>query len=87
MAILDWMMPGLDGVELCRRIRSHEAGPYKYVLLLTAKGSKEDVVAGLEAGADDYLTKPFDVNELRARVRAGKRILELQGALLRVQTE
>ncbi len=87
MAILDWMMPGLDGVELCRRIRSHEEGPYKYVLLLTAKGSKEDVVAGLEAGADDYLTKPFDVNELRARVRAGKRILELQGALLKVQTE
>ncbi len=87
MAILDWMMPGLDGVELCRRIRRHEAGLYRYVLLLTAKGSKEDVVAGLEAGADDYLTKPFDVNELRARVRAGKRILELQGALLKVQTE
>lgn len=87
MVILDWMMPGLDGIELCRRIRSHEAGPYKYVLLLTAKGIKEDVVAGLEAGADDYLTKPFDVNELRARVRAGKRILELQDALLRVQTE
>lgn len=87
MVILDWMMPGLDGVELCRKIRSHKGGPYKYVLLLTARGRKEDVVAGLEAGADDYLTKPFDVNELRARVRAGKRILELQGALLRVQTE
>jgi two-component system, cell cycle response regulator len=87
MAILDWMMPGLDGIELCRRIRSHQPGPYKYVLLLTARGSKEDVVAGLEAGADDYLIKPFHVNELRGRVRAGKRILELQDALLRVQTE
>ncbi|MBZ5651268.1 MAG: diguanylate cyclase [Acidobacteriia bacterium] len=87
MAILDWMMPGLDGIELCRRIRSQQPGHYKYVLLLTAKGSKEDIVAGLEAGADDYLTKPFDVNELRARVRAGKRILELQDALLSVQTE
>lgn len=87
MAILDWMMPGLDGVELCRRIRSHHTGPYKYVLLLSAKGSKQDVVAGLEAGADDYLTKPFDVNELHARVRAGQRILELQSTLLRVQTE
>ena len=83
MVILDWMMPGLDGIELCRRIRRQQAGRYKYVLLLTAKGSKEDVVAGLEAGADDYLTKPFDVNELRARVRAGKRILELQDALLK----
>ena len=88
MVILDWMMPGLDGIELCRRIRDHKGGPYKYVLLLTAKGSKEDVVAGLEAGADDYLTKPFDLNELRARVRTGKRILDLQAALLlRVQTE
>jgi two-component system cell cycle response regulator len=87
MAILDWMMPGLDGVELCRRIRSHQPGPYKYVLLLTAKGSKEDVVAGLEAGADDYLIKPFNLNELRARVRAGKRVLQLQDALLKVQTE
>jgi two-component system, cell cycle response regulator len=87
MAILDWMMPGLDGIELCRRIRGRKEGPYKYVLLLTAKGNTEDVVMGLDAGADDYLTKPFDVDELRARVRAGKRILELQGALLKVQTE
>lgn len=87
LAILDWMMPGLDGIELCRRIRSHRSGPYKYVLLLTANESKEDMVAGLEAGADDYLIKPFDANELRARVRVGKRILELQDALLKVQTE
>jgi two-component system cell cycle response regulator len=87
MAILDWMMPGLDGIEVCRRIRGHQQGSYKYVLLLTAKESKQDVVAGLEAGADDYLTKPFDVNELRARVRAGKRILELQGALVKAHTE
>jgi two-component system, cell cycle response regulator len=82
MAILDWMMPGMDGVELCRKIRSNEPGPYRYVLLVTAKDDKHDVVAGLDAGADDYLTKPFDVEELRARVRAGKRVLELQEALL-----
>jgi two-component system cell cycle response regulator len=82
MALLDWMMPGLNGIEVCRKIRSLKQSPYKYVLLLTAKNDKHDVVAGLEAGADDYLTKPFDVDELRARVRAGKRILELQQALL-----
>jgi two-component system, cell cycle response regulator len=87
MAILDWMMPGLDGIEVCRRIRSRQRGTYKYVLLLSAKESKHDVVTGLEAGADDYLTKPFDVNELRARVRAGKRILELQGELVKAHTE
>jgi len=83
MAVLDWMMPGMDGIEVCRKIRGRQQGPYCYVLLLTAKDDREDVVAGLDAGADDYLTKPFDVDELRARVRAGKRILELQAALIR----
>jgi two-component system cell cycle response regulator len=83
MAILDWMMPGMDGIEVCRKIRARKQGPYCYVLLLTAKDNKKDVVTGLEAGADDYLTKPFDVDELRARIRAGKRILELQAALIR----
>jgi len=81
MIVLDWMMPGVDGVELCRRIRSRE-GPYRYVLLLTANDNQQDVVTGLEAGADDYLTKPFDVDELHARARAGTRILDLQAALV-----
>jgi two-component system cell cycle response regulator len=85
MVILDWMMPAMDGIEVCHKIRSLARGPYKYVLLLTAKDGTQNVVAGLEAGADDYLTKPFDVQELRARVRAGKRILELQDALLNAQ--
>ena len=87
LAILDWMMPGMDGIELCRKIRRRDHGPYRYVLLLTAKDDKQDVVAGLEAGADDYLTKPFDVDELRARVRAGKRILDLQAALIHAKDE
>jgi len=87
LAVLDWMMPGIDGIDLCRRIRSSNPGPYRYLILLTAKDEKHDVVMGLEAGADDYLTKPFDVDELRARVRAGKRILDLQSALLQAQDE
>lgn len=82
LAVLDWMMPGMDGIELCRKIRGRHEVLYRYVLLLTAKDDKQDVVAGLEAGADDYLTKPFDADELRARVRAGKRILDLQSALI-----
>ncbi len=82
MAILDWMMPGMDGIEMCKRIRRLQLDPYRYVLLLTAKDDKHDVVQGLEAGADDYLTKPFNVDELHARVRADKRILELQKELI-----
>ena len=85
MAILDWMMPGMDGIEICRRLRGLQQESYRYVLLLTAKGDKHDVVQGLEAGADDYLTKPFDVDELHARVRAGKRILELQNELIKAR--
>ena len=82
MAILDWMMPQTDGLEVCRRLRRRGPEPYVYVLLLTAKGQKQDVVEGIEAGADDYLTKPFDPGELQARLRAGRRILALQGALI-----
>ena len=81
IAILDWMMPGADGVDLCRalRARAHQVPPY--LILLTSKDSREDVVSGLDAGADDYLTKPFDPSELRARVQVGERILGLQQAL------
>jgi len=82
LAILDWMMPGVDGVELCRRAR--QAGGHLaslYIVLLTAKGSREDIITGLDAGADDYLTKPFDRDELRARVRVGVRVVELQNIL------
>jgi two-component system cell cycle response regulator len=85
MAILDWVMPGMDGIEMCRRIRTQQQDSYRYVLLLTAKDDNHDVVQGLEAGADDYLTKPFNVDELHARVRAGKRILELQNELIQAR--
>ncbi len=82
LLILDWMMPGMDGVEVCRRIRLREGLEYAYIIMLTAKGQKEDVLEGLGAGADDYITKPFVTRELKLRLRAGRRILELQSALI-----
>jgi diguanylate cyclase (GGDEF)-like protein len=82
LAILDWMMPGMDGVEVCRCIRGARREPYIYMLLLTARNESQDLVEGMDAGADDYLTKPFVAHELRARLRAGRRILDLQAELV-----
>jgi sigma-B regulation protein RsbU (phosphoserine phosphatase) len=82
LAILDWLMPGLDGIEVCRKVRQRPRAPYVYLILLTSKDQHEDVIAGLNAGADDYLIKPFNPQELEARLRAGQRILDLQAALL-----
>ena len=87
LAVLDWMMPGLDGVEVCRRVRARVAPIAPYLILLTAKGSPEDIVTGLQAGADDYLTKPFDREELRARIQVGVRLVELQQSLADRVTE
>lgn len=80
-AIVDWMMPEMDGLEVCRRARRLPRVRPLYIILLTARGQREDVVAGLDAGADDYVTKPFDAAELCARVQAGVRIVDLQHAL------
>ena len=82
LALLNWMMPGMDGVQICREVRKRPAEPYVYILLLTARGQTRDIIEGMEAGADDYLTKPFDAQELRARLRAGMRIVELQEQLI-----
>jgi two-component system cell cycle response regulator len=82
LALLDWVMPGLDGPEVCRAIRARVDVPYTYIILLTSKESKADLVAGLEAGADDYLTKPCHSDELMARLRTGQRILALQDRLV-----
>jgi two-component system, cell cycle response regulator len=81
MALLDWLLPGLDGIDICRRIRKLGNGSYIYTVMLTSKNRKQDLLLAMEAGADDYLSKPVDPSELRARVMAGKRILELQQSL------
>jgi two-component system cell cycle response regulator len=85
LAILDWMMPQMDGPEVIREIRKDQKGTYIYAILLTAKNRKEDLVQGLDMGADDYLVKPFDLQELKARVTAGRRILELQEDLVQAR--
>jgi len=82
LIILDWMMPGMTGLEVCQRIRERGSEPYTYILLLTSKSQKEDLIEGMDAGADDYITKPFDQNELQVRLRAGTRLVDLQAQLL-----
>jgi two-component system, cell cycle response regulator len=82
LALLDWMMPGMEGIEVCRKIREKPNDSYTYIILLTSQQRDEDLVTGMEAGADDYITKPFKHNELRLRLRAGRRIIELQNELL-----
>jgi DNA-binding response OmpR family regulator len=79
--VLDWLMPRVDGVEICRRIRAHHRLSSVYIILLTARTAVEDVVQGLEAGANDYITKPFDIAELRARMQVGARVVNLQTTL------
>lgn len=86
LAVLDWMMPGADGLAVCHAIRKRQ-GPYVYIILLTARDRREDLVAGLDAEADDFLTKPLDVVELRARLRSGERVIQLQAGLLEAQEE
>jgi DNA-binding response OmpR family regulator len=82
IVMLDWMMPGVDGLDVCRRMRAAMPNATTYIILVTARGGLENVLQGLEAGADDYITKPFDPRELRARLHAGVRIVQLQQALL-----
>jgi diguanylate cyclase (GGDEF)-like protein len=85
LVILDWEMPGMDGVEICRRLRQQAPEQYVYVLLLTSKSRGEDVVEGMDAGADDYLAKTFNTGELKVRLRAGRRILDLIAELFRAR--
>jgi len=80
--ILDWIMPGMDGVEICRRLRSRRDDPYVYIILVSVQDQIENLTEGIGAGADDYLTKPVVPEELEARLLAGKRILDLQAELM-----
>jgi diguanylate cyclase (GGDEF)-like protein len=85
LAILDWMMPGMDGVDVCRRLRAPVTLEPPYIILLTALGDKDSVVTGLGAGADDFVGKPYDPDELRARLEVGRRMIELNDELLEAQ--
>ena len=93
LVILDWVMPGLTGPEVCRKVREQGKNPenktenYTYILLLTSKSLKEELIEGMEAGADDYVTKPFDQHELKARLRAGTRIIDLERELIAAREE
>ncbi len=87
LAILDWMMPGMDGIEICKKIRRRKKYKYTYIILLSAKDRKQDIIAGLSSGADDYMAKPVNFLELRARLQTGKRIIDLEDKLLYVQNQ
>ena len=82
LTILDWMMPGLDGLEVARRARSLQSERHSYIIMLTTKSAKSDIATALKAGADDYLVKPFNADELRARIEVGRRTIELQDSLI-----
>ncbi len=87
LLLLDWEMPGMEGIEVCRKVRRRPENDPSYIILLTGRDSKQDIVKGLEAGANDYISKPFDNDELRARVKVGHRFIELQTALASKITE
>jgi len=82
IAIMDWMLPELDGIEVCRRIRAAETSSSTYIILLTSRSDKQDIINGLGAGANDYIVKPFDQDELHARVEVGRRVTDLQTSLI-----
>jgi len=85
LLVLDWMMPGMDGLEVCRKIRARFGSKSTYIIMLTCKDKPEDKEAAYAAGADNYITKPYNIDDLRAHLKAGKRILELQDRLAEVE--
>ncbi len=85
LAVVNWMMPNLDGIDLCRRVRARTHGPYTFIILLTARDHRDDMIQGMAAGADDYISKPFNPAELRVRLKAGERVVDLQTSLVNAQ--
>ena len=81
LAILDWMMPGMDGVEVCRKVREIKTSNPPYLILLTSRDNREDIVKGLKSGANDYIVKPYDVEELQVRIGVGRKVVDLQASL------
>jgi len=81
LAVLDWMMPGMDGVEVCRKVREINTNDPPYLILLTSRDNREDIVSGLKSGANDYIVKPYDVEELQVRIGVGRKVVELQSLL------
>ena len=81
LALLDWMMPGMDGAEVCRKIRELKSNDPTYIILLTSRDDKKDIIRGLKSGANDYITKPYDVEELQVRISVGRKVVELQSLL------
>ncbi len=81
LAILDWMMPGMDGVEVCRKVRESSTSNPPYIILLTSRDQREDILNGLKSGANDYIVKPYDVEELQVRIGVGRKVVDLQAAL------
>jgi phosphoserine phosphatase RsbU/P len=82
LVLLDWIMPEMDGLEVCRRVRQQQTDLGPYIILLTVRRDKDDIVEGLKAGADDYICKPYDTNELLARIEVGRRVVDLQDRLI-----
>ncbi|MFA5042471.1 MAG: response regulator transcription factor [Kiritimatiellia bacterium] len=81
LAILDWMMPGMDGREVCRKVREKDTNDPPYLIVLTSRGNREDIVDGLKSGANDYIVKPYDVEELHVRIGVGRKVVDLQASL------
>ena len=87
MVITDWIMPGIDGLDLCRKIRGGEGSQYTFIIMVTSKEDVHDIVTGMDAGADDFITKPFAKEDLAVRIRAGERMVDFESRLIKARND